>query len=313
MPHANNQAGAFPLKEVLTSCTLFLTAIIWGGTFIAGRLLSQEVAPFTGALLRFLAASVVLLAVLLWQERRLPRISRSLLLPLLGLGATGVFAYNILFLTGLKTVPAGRAALIVAINPVAITLLSRLFFKEPLTPAKITGVVLCLTGAATVIGHGNPAALLVGDVGFGELAILGCVLSWTSYTLLGKTVLGRLSALQTVTISCVLGMLMLLPFSLAEDLPAQLARLSITGWSSVLFLGALGTGLGFVWFYKGVQAIGPSRAAVFINFVPVSAAVMGVLLLHEHLELSVIAGGLLVLAGVALTNMRRMKPAEAKG
>lgn len=299
----------------MTSLMLFITAVIWGGTFIAGRLLSQEVAPFSGALLRFVAASAFLLAVLLVKERRIPKIPASLILPLLGLGATGVFAYNALFLIGLKTVPAGRAALIIAGNPVAITLLSRLFFKEPLSTAKLAGVAMCLTGAAVVIGHGNPLALFTGAVGLGELAIVGCVLSWTAYTLLGKSVMGlgtaatgRLSALQAVTISCLIGMVMLLPFALKEGLPEQLARLTATGWASVAFLGVLGTGLGFVWFYKGVQAIGPSRAAVFINFVPVSAAILGVVLLGESLDMSLVAGGALVLGGVALTNRPECPP-----
>jgi len=289
----------------MTSLKLFVTAVIWGGTFIAGRLLSREIAPFSGAFLRFVAASIFLLALLLWKEKRLPRISRSLLLPLLGLGATGVFAYNVFFLIGLKTVPAGRAALIIAGNPVAITLMARLLFKEALSPVKFLGVALCLTGAAVVIGHGNPLALLTGAVGMGELAIVGCVLSWTAYTILGKFVMGKLSPLQAVTLSCLIGMALLLPPALAEGLPEQLARVTVTGWSSVAFLGVLGTGLGFVWFYQGVQAIGPSRAAVFINFVPVSAAVLGVVLLGESMDASLLAGGALVLGGVALTNRGR--------
>ncbi len=301
----------------MTSLMLFATAVIWGGTFIAGRLLSQEVAPFTGALLRFVSASAFLLAVLLWKEGRMPKITRALILPLLGLGATGVFAYNAFFLLGLKTVPAGRAALIIAGNPVAITLMSRLLFKEPLSPMKLAGVALCLTGAAVVIGHGNPLALFTGAVGLGELSIVGCVFSWTAYTLLGKSVMGtgkplqaKLTALQAVTVSCLIGMVMLLPFAICEGLPGQLTRLSLTGWASVAYLGVLGTGLGFVWFYKGVQAIGPSRAAVFINFVPVSAAVLGVVLLGENLDASLVAGGALVLGGVALTN-RPQKRATA--
>lgn len=290
----------------MTSFKLFITAVIWGGTFIAGRLLSREMSPFSGAFLRFVAASAFLLAVLLWKEKRLPKISLSLVLPLLGLGATGVFAYNFFFLTGLKTVPAGRAALIIAGNPVAITLMARLAFKEPLSPVKFLGVALCLAGAAVVIGHGDPLALFSGAVGLGELAIVGCVLSWTAYTILGKSVMGKMTPLQAVTLSCLIGMALLLPFALAEGLPGQLARLSITGAASVLFLGVLGTGLGFVWFYQGVQAIGPSRAGVFINFVPVSAAVLGVMLLGETLDASLLTGGTLVLGGVALTNRPRL-------
>ena len=82
----------------------------------------------------------------------------------------------------------------------------------------------------------------------------------------------------------------------------QASGLSFTGWASIVYLGVLGTGIGFLWFYQGIQEIGASKAAVFINFVPVSAAIMGALLLGEPIDASILAGGALVLTGVALTN-----------
>ena len=283
---------------------LFATAVIWGGTFIAGRLLGPELGPFSAAFLRFVAACLFLFAAL-YRREGLPAVPASVVAALAGLGATGVFAYNYFFFEGLKTVPAARAALIVAGNPVAIALLARFFFKEPLGRTQLAGVVLCLAGAATVISRGDPAALFRGQVGLGELCILGCVASWSSYSVLGKFVMGKMTPLAAVAYSCLVGAALLLPFALAEGLPGQAARLSAAGWGSVVYLGVLGTGLGFVWFYEGIAAIGASRAGVFINFVPVSAALMGALLLGESIDASILAGGALVLCGVALTNRRK--------
>lgn len=286
----------------ITTIKLFATAVIWGGTFVAGRLLGPEIAPFSASFLRFVAANIFLLAVFAMKEGRLPRLDAGLVLLVICLGATGVFAYNVFFLWGLQSVPAGRAAMIVAGNPVFIALLSRLFFGEALSKLKIAGVVLCLTGAALVIGRGDPLALFTGAVSLGDLAIAGAMFSWVTYSLVGKKVMGRLTPLAAVTFSCLAGMLMLLPPALNEGLLAQAAGLSTTGWACLVFLGVFGTGLGFVWFYQGIQAIGASRAAVFINFVPVSAAALGALMLGEPVDASLIAGGALVLTGVALTN-----------
>lgn len=286
----------------LTTVKLFVTAVIWGGTFIAGRMLGPECGPFTGAFLRFVAANAVLLPCWLATEGRPSRMDARLILLVIGLGATGVFAYNGFFLWGLKHVPAGRAAIIVAGNPVFIALLSRLLFKEPLTRTKIAGVAMCLTGAAVVIGRGNPLALFSGGLSLGDMAITGAMFSWVAYSLLGKQAMGRVSPLAAVTLSCLAGMLMLLPPALSEGLRVQAARLTYTGWASILFLGVLGTGVGFLWFYQGIRAIGASKAAVFINFVPVSAAIMGALILGEPIDASILAGGALVLTGVALTN-----------
>jgi drug/metabolite transporter (DMT)-like permease len=71
---------------------------------------------------------------------------------------------------------------------------------------------------------------------------------------------------------------------------------------SLVFLGVFGTAIAFVWFYEGVQAIGPARTAVFINLVPVAAVTLGVLLLGEPLELSMLTGGALVILGVFIIN-----------
>ena len=284
---------------------LFVTAVIWGGTFIAGRVLGPEIAPFSASFLRFVSANIFLVAFYLLKEGRPPKMSPTLVLLILGLGATGVFGYNAFFLWGLKSVPAGRAAIIVAGNPVFIALFSYLLFKEPLGRAKALGICICLTGAALVIGRGNPLGLFTGGLGLGELSIAGALFCWVAYSLLGKQVMGRLTPLAAVTFSCLAGMLMLLPPALNENLPAQAANLSLTGWIAVAYLGVLGTGLGFVWFYEGIQRIGASRAAVFINFVPVSAAAMGAWLLGEPVDASLLVGGALVLGGVALTNRGR--------
>jgi drug/metabolite transporter (DMT)-like permease len=292
----------------LTTAKLFITAVIWGGTFIAGRLLGPECSPFTGAFLRFVAANVVLLPYWLLTEGRPSRMDARLILLVLGLGASGVFAYNAFFLWGLKHIPAGRAAIIVAGNPVFIALLSRVFFKEPLGKVKILGVVLCLCGAAVVIGRGNPLGLFSGELSLGDLAIAGAMFSWVTYSLLGKKVMGKLSPLAAVTLSCLAGMVMLFPPALSEGLVHQAAGLSSTGWAAIVYLGVLGTAVGFLWFYQGIQKIGASKAAVFINFVPVSAAIMGAVLLGEPIDASILAGGALVLTGVALTN----RPGEQK-
>lgn len=285
-----------------TSLALFATAVLWGGTFIAGRLLASEINPLPAAFLRFVAASAFLGVLLLRREGPPPRLSGRTLLLLAGLGATGVLGYNAFFFLGLKTVPAGRASLIVAANPVVIALLARLFFKEFLGPSKIAAVVLCLAGAAVVITRGQPDRLLSGTVGMGELALMGCVISWALYSILGKLVMGTLTPLAAVTLSCLAGTAMLAVPALADGLTDQAANLSLAGWAAILYLGFLGTGLAFLWFYQGIQAVGASRAAVYINFVPVSAAAMGALFLGESLDLSVLAGGALVLCGVALAN-----------
>jgi len=281
---------------------LLLTAIFWGGTFIAGRVIAGHVNPVAAAFLRFVVASVFLVALILKTEG-LPRpMDRQKVLALFLMGATGVFAYNLFFFRGLELISAGRASLIIANNPIFIALFSFLFFSEKMTPLKIMGILISVTGAILAISGGNPAALLSGGLGRGDIFILCAVCSWVTYTLIGKRAMNRLSPLAAVTGAAVTGMVMLLIPAWLSGMAAEIPLYRPVDWAALFYLGFFGTVLGFVWYYDGIKAIGPARAGLFINFVPLSAITLGYLLLDEPVTLSLALGALLVITGVILTN-----------
>ncbi|RPJ75272.1 MAG: DMT family transporter [Desulfobacteraceae bacterium] len=285
-----------------TYLKLLLMAFFWGGTFITGRVLAQSVGPFSGAFLRFAVASVCLTAIMLKMERHPVRPTGRHLALLLLMGLTGIFAYNVLFLKGLKLIEAGRASIIIANNPIGIALMAVVFFGERLNILKVAGILVSVAGAIIVIMRGEASALLTGGFGRGELYILGCVASWVAYSLLGKLVMSRLSPLAAVTFSSAAGTLCLFPAALMDGL-LDADSYPLAAWGSIVYLGFFGTVLGFVWYYQGIQRIGPVRAGLFINFVPVFAVLLSVLLLGEPLTLSLVAGAALVCTGVCLTTL----------
>jgi len=282
---------------------LFLTAVFWGGTFIAGRILAQEVQPWSGSFLRFLVASVCMIPLVWHFEGRLQPLRKKQVLLVFLSGMTGVFLYNVFFLTGLQTILASRASVIVASNPVFISLFAALLFRgERLTPVKIIGIALSVSGAVYVISRGNPMDILQGALGRGEILIFGCVLSWVSYSLIGKVVMKDVLPVSAVTYACLFGASALLPPALFEGMAGDLGRYSMPAWLSIVYLGFFGTCLGFVWYYEGIRQIGPSKSAVFINFVPISAVIMAFFLLGETIDASLLIGAALVLSGIYLTN-----------
>ncbi len=283
---------------------LILAAVFWGGTFVAGRIVAQVVGPFSAAFLRFALASLFLVFITKKLEGGLPRLKRNQIIPVILLGMTGVFAYNVLFFLGLQSVMASRASVIIAINPIFIALFAALFFKERLRGINVTGIFLCVTGAIVVISHGVPQTLLHGNVGRGELYILGCVGSWVLYSLIGKHTMQEISPIAAVTYSCLIGGALLFAPACLEGLFQDAAGYRWIDWIGIAYLGFFGSVLGFTWYYEGIQAIGASRAAVFINFVPVSAVILAFFLLREALDISLIMGGAMVITGAYLTNRR---------
>ena len=283
---------------------LLLTAsmALWGGTWVVGRILAQDMHPMNAAFLRFVLASAFLTLMCLRTTGRLPRLTLREFPAVFLLGASGVFLYNYFFFTGLKTVAAGRAALIVACIPVCVSALSALLHKERFGPARILGTLLSLGGVALVISNGDLPALASGGVSRGDLMILGCVAAWTAYSLGGRAAMRTMDPVHTVTWSCILGALMLLPAALAAHLIRDFTRISLPQWLGLAYLGILATGLAYAWYYKAIHTLGASRAAIFINLVPVFALTLGCLLLAEPLHASLATGGALVITGVWLTN-----------
>jgi drug/metabolite transporter (DMT)-like permease len=290
---------------------LALVAVIWGGTFIAGRVAAAEMPPVTAALWRYVVACVALVVAALALEGGLPPLSRRQWLGVAALGATGVYAYNLCFMVGLKTVSAGRASLIVALNPAMVMLGAALFLGERVGPRQLAGIALALAGAATVIGRGNPLALLTGAAGTGELVVFGCTLSWMTWTLIARRVMAGMSPLAMTTYASLVGTSFLAVTAALVGEPL-LPQPSTVGVLALAFLGVFGTAIAFVWFNDGVRVLGAARAAVFINLVPVAAVGLGVLLLGETVDVSVVAGGALVVAGVWVLNRApRAVPAAA--
>lgn len=285
---------------------LFLTAVFWGGTFVAGRAIAGRIDPFSAAFLRFALASVFLLLAAWKVEGQLPKPSKQQVMIVLLLSITGVFAYNALFFTGLQHIDAGRAAVIIANNPIGIALLSLFFFKERLSMIQIVGIILSVMGALTAITRGNLFANLTGYIGMGELFIFGCVASWVAFSLIGKKITAELSPLVSIAYASSVGTLLLLWPAFSEGLLHKISAYSTMDWLNIIYLGILGTVFGFVWYYEGIKKIGPTRASIFINFVPISAIVIAFFILSESLTPSLFVGTLLVVTGVYLTNTFRL-------
>jgi len=91
----------------------------------------------------------------------------------------------------------------------------------------------------------------------------------------------------------------------SEGLLTNLGHYRAVDWLSIFYLGFFGTVAGFVWYYDGIQKIGPTKAGLFINFVPVSAVILAFFVLREPMTTSLLLGTLLVVTGVFLTNRSR--------
>lgn len=285
-------------------------ALLWGASWPAGRVVAQNMPPLAGATLRFVLAALVLLPWMYYAGgfAQLKNWSAQRWLGMAAAGATGVFGYAAFFLSGLQYLPAGKAALVITLNPVVTLLLAVWLFKERLNRTIGLGMLLAAAGAVVVISHGRPLEILDGAVGVGELLILGCVFCWVAYTLIGRWVLTGVDALTTTAVTSTIGALLLLATSLIVEGPAGLqtaVHSNATAWGALLFLSWGATALAYAWYFDGVKALGAGAASGYITLVPVIGVLISALLLGESVDGSMLLGGAMAVLGTGVMNWGR--------
>ncbi|MBU3622711.1 DMT family transporter [Polynucleobacter sp. AP-Latsch-80-C2] len=297
----------FSQMTPLLALKLVMVAALWGGTFIAGRVLAQSLPLTIAAFGRFFVASILLVIVAVKMEGKLPRLNREQMFLTAALGFTGIFLYNICFFGALARVPAGRTSLFVSLTPIVTAVLAGLIFSERLGLRRWMGIVVALFGAMVVITRGDLISSFTDigqSLGLGEFMMLGAVFSWAAYTLISRKVLETLSPIIASTYGILWGFAFLSIGAIREFKDIDWMLLDWRVWTSVFYLGAFGTVLAFVWYYQGIQAVGPSRTAIFTNLVPAFGVLFSATLLGEPILISMVVGGLIAVLGVSLVNKK---------
>jgi drug/metabolite transporter (DMT)-like permease len=292
-------------SHAATHLGLLGMAVLWGASWPAGKILSLAASPLHAAAWRFSVAVAGLLIWLIIANKGLPKLSTKQVLGMFLGGAVGVFAYAYFFMVGLQSVAAGRASLVVTMNPVMTTLMAALIFGERFNSRIALGMVLAFAGGIIVLTHGEPWKLFAGDVGKGELLLMGCAVAWSSYTLMGKKLLQGVPALTATAYTSCAGLALLWSAALVFE-PAQTPwALTAQVYGAIAFLGLGATVLAYVWYFKGVAELGAGTAASYISLVPVFGVLSSVAYLGESVDTSLLVGGALAVAGVVTMNVAR--------
>ena len=288
---------------------LVVSAAGFGGTWVAAPWATDEIPPLTVACLRFAIAAALLLG---WcVARRLPlAIRRADLAVVLGVAATSVVGYNILFLYGVTLAPASHGAVIVpSLIPMATLILGRALLGSRVARRQVAGGLVSVVGLALVVGPeltGN-ATTLTGDLLFATSAAV-----WAAYTLIGRAATTRIDPFVLTLYGTAIGAVALLPLALvAPGGWGSPFEGSARALGSVIYLGTIGTVVSFVAFLQGVRLIGAARASAFTVLIPVFGLSLTVTLLGEPLTPLALVGAAIVFAGLRLTQSAAREPAPA--
>jgi drug/metabolite transporter (DMT)-like permease len=296
----------------LAEAGVVLVTLFWAANFIVVKAANREIPPITFALLRFGSASLILLLALRLREGS-ARPPAGDTLRIMGLGALGFGIYQVIWSTALQWIPAGDSALIIAATPVLTAMLAVIAGSDVLTRLKLIGGLVSFVGVAIVIAAGPGLGLLGGAVagasGSALLALgygltLGAAVCWSIYTAWAAPHLQRHSPLRTTAWAMVGGSLVLLPFGLWEAGGASWGSVGLAAWGGLLYSAILPAGLANVLVFHAIRLLGPTRITAYQFLVPFIAVVLGALFIGESIRAAQIAGGAVIVGGVALTRAR---------
>ena len=291
-----------PAARTADYARLVAVPAIWGGTFVAGKYVVAVLSPMMGSFARYVVACVALLVAARVVEGGLPRLTRQQWIATFVLGSFGVFAYNLFFMASLEKLPASRAALIIALNPVITITISSVVLKERLSARRWAGVAIALAGVWIVISHGDIASIASAGIGAGELFMFAAVTSWALYTIIGRKVLAGLTPLAATNYAALWGTLLLACVAAPEFPGLTMAQFDWRMMGALLYLGVCGTALAFVWYYTSVKKLGTAVTSTFNNLVPVFGVIISVLVLGEPLLTSMLIGGAIAIVGVMMVS-----------
>lgn len=278
----------------------FATAT-WGTAFIAGRYATAVWHPYMVAFLRFFGASILLYPYMKWKEPNHPAITAKDwgLFALLGL--SGCALYNIFFFIATQKAPIIKSALVIAWNPILICILAAWLLKERITRPHIMGSILATLGVLNIIAKGSIEALLSLRLEPIDGILFGAIICWAVYSVAGKIVLRKFSSVVSTTYACLFGTLFLFPTAIMTFRWSDFQHANWISWFSILDTAVLVSVISFIMYYHGIRQIGAAKASIFINFMPLSAAILSIWIFKEPMESYLLLGGLLIVVGVYIS------------
>ncbi|NMO16949.1 EamA family transporter [Pyxidicoccus fallax] len=301
-----SSTAASPLT--LVYALMCVQVLISAGTYLTGKRAMMELPPLTVVMWRFLlSGSVFVLLLWLSPGPKVPPREEWRRVFILGLLAgpvnQGFFFY------GLSKSTAAHAALLYALTPLGVYLLSLGRGQERASLRAVAGIVTAFAGVVVLLlgrGLADASGSLMGD-----LLILGAVAAWVVYTTEGKPFVAAHGPVRATAWSMVASTVLMLPMAPFMAKPEQVLAASTAAKGSIVYLGLLTSVVAYLIWYYALSKVPASKVAIFSNLQPAATALAAWALLDEELHWAIAVGGVLVLLGVRLTQMAHVRPPPA--
>jgi drug/metabolite transporter (DMT)-like permease len=276
---------------------MIAVAVIWGANFTVVKFGTRILAPLAFNSVRVALAAVALTLIALF--RRGPRPSLRDFAALVALGVIGNGLYQVLFVEGIARTRASDAALVISAGPAFIALLGWARGIERVSQRAWLGIALSMLGIALVVFGGTSAAPGESTL-LGNALVVAGSLCWAIFTVLLKPYTDRIDGVQLSAATMIGGAIVLLAVSSPSIAAADWSAVRLSAWGAIVYSGLAGLVVAYLFWYRGVRVLGPTRTAMYVNLQPVFALLIAWAALNERPGPWQICGAVGVMAGVLL-------------
>jgi len=276
--------------------------VMWGLSFIASKhAMNAGFTPMMLALFRYVVASACLVPITLITEKRMP-LRKQDILPMILSGLTGITFYYFFEYNGIQRTSTVNASLILAAIPILTMLAEAVVYRTRLRPAQVAGAVISMVGVGMILfsGSNEGQASIIGD-----LFVMGASIVWVAYIFIGRRLRAQYTSLGMNSWQALTALITLLPLAVGEG--CDLASIPWDGWGAMAVLAVICSALCYYLYGNALFEMSPLASAIFINLIPLTTMVGGVVLLGETLTWLTVVGGGMVIGSIFLVNMTEKK------
>jgi drug/metabolite transporter (DMT)-like permease len=289
-------------KKLLPYLEALFAVVVWGGSFIATKIVVGQISPTTVVWLRFtMGIPLIFLAVLIRKQFAFPKGNEWWYFALLGF--LGISFHQWLQSNGLQTAQATTTAWIVATSPAFIAILGWMVLKEKLNLLQSFGFVLAMVGVLAVVSKGDLSTIAVGQFGsYGDFLILISAVNWAVFSILSRRGLKDHPSTRMTFWVMVIGWLITSAAFFANKNYIEIPQLDSRGWTAMIFLGVLTTGFAYIAWFDALSQLPAAQTGAFLFVEPLVSMVVASYILNEKITIISVLGGAVILVGIWMVN-----------
>ena len=281
---------------------MIMATFFWAGAFIAAKLGVYELSPTILTFLRMGIAAVIIFPIMVIKLGTNWKLKKNEIKIVLATSIVGMIGYHMFFFTALKYTTASNASMINATNPLITAVLASLFASERITPKKIAMLLLAFCGVVYIIIAGNINSLATLVLNKGDFIMLCGTFLWAVYGIIVKKAVPIMGPLKLTTYTFLFCALIMTPFAIFAFATTNAFSVGINPYIAVIYMAIFPTVIGYSIQQYAIAQIGPSKASLFINLVPIISTILAVIFLNEHIRSYHLIGATMIITAVIVYN-----------